>query len=131
MASAIDIGIAAALAATAVTDIVTDRIFPIVAPQTSASPNIIVSIISEHDDILLSGHSAKYPNARVSFICRGDSATDILNLGDALKASLENISNASIAGQIATFFKTSTDVTGFADTPPIFERTIDFMIRWR
>lgn len=131
MASAIDIGVAACLAQPEIAALVSDRVFPNVAPQGSDFPNVVVYQSGESDDLILSGPSADFPEARLSFVCRALTATSMLDLGDNLKDTLKTILRQRFVGREASFIKTATDVTGFADDPPVHERTIDFHVRWR
>jgi hypothetical protein len=131
LASAIDIAVRALLADPQVSTLVGGRIYPIVAPQRESLPNIVVYQISEVDSLILNGHAAQFPESRISVVSRGSTATEMLNIGDAVKTALQNISRQVLEGRLASFFKGGSDVTQFIDDPPVFERTTDFRVRWQ
>ena len=132
MLNAIDIATAALLADSGITALVGRRVWPVIAPQDSALPNIVVTQISEIDVNHMSGNSGRLPESRISIVSRGTTATEMMNLADTVKIALRDIQHQSIGGSPdVTIQKASTDVTQFFDEPPVFEQTADYRIRWR
>lgn len=127
--SAVSIAVQALLAANGVKALVKDRINPNVAPQGTDLPDIVVTLISDHDDVLLAG-AAQFPDARVSIACRGTSFKSADAVGDAVVAALRDL-RGTFAGKAATFFKEGTDVTDYSDDFSTHRRIIDYRIRYR
>lgn len=127
--SAVSIAIQALLANSGVTDLVKKRINPNVAPQGGDMPDIVVSLIFDNDDLLLSG-AARYPEARVSIACRGTTFKSVDAVGDAVVTALRDL-RGTFAGRSATFFKEGTDVTDFSDDFSTQRRILDYRIRYR
>jgi hypothetical protein len=126
--SAVAVTIQALLANPAVTQLVTNRVWPSLAPQDAPTPNIIVHRISESDDLLLRGH-AQFPLARISVECRGTTFRAADGLGEAVDAALKPLHRESLSGQSVSFSKQGTDVSGFADDSKIHTRILDFYVR--
>lgn len=132
MANALEIVSAALLASGDVTALVGQRVYPVLAPQNALFPNIVITLISDNDDQMLSG-AAKLPESRVSVISRGTDATEMMDVADAVKLALRDIIHQSI-GTISTdvcIWKSGTDATTVFDDPPCYEQTTDYMVRWR
>ena len=71
------------------------RVYPLMAPQNSVLPNLVVTQISDNDPRTLSGQ-AQYPETRVSVVSRGSTVTEMMNLADAVKLALRDITHQSI-----------------------------------
>lgn len=135
--SGLAIAVQAALAESAITALVGQRIYPIYAPQNAGLPYIVVHKIAEEEEKLLDGAS-NWPVSRVSFECvsEGDAAVAD-RIGQVLNDQLKIIHRATYAGFEATFTKEGTDETdsGNETLPSGFSigarRIIDFYIRWR
>jgi hypothetical protein len=118
--------------------IVGDRIFAVVARQSSARPSIVATLLAENDAQLLAG-AARYADARVEVQCIAASATDADRLGEAVKEALEDITkrtffdNASPPAPwaAADITKEGADLIDASDDRSIFRRVMDFSVRWR
>lgn len=131
MAGALDIVSVALLAAPGVAALVGRRVYPVMAPQGAELPNIAITLVSDNDDMLLSG-AAQFPESRVSVVSRGLTATQMLNLADAVKVALRNITHQPVGDALdVCIHKSGTDFTAVFDDPLSFEQTTDYMVRWR
>lgn len=128
--SATNIVIQALLAAPGVTGIVGQRINPLSLPQGEALPAIIVYPVSETDEQMLSG-AARYYEGRVTVDCQSVSSGQVDQLGEAVKAALEDKTNQSFAGKVATILKQGSDFAEYNDERSLARRVIDFTVRWR
>lgn len=78
------------LAQATITAIVKQRIFPVMAPQNTAYPNIVVYQSTDADEVLLAG-AAEFPIARVTIECRasgGNPVADADRLGHVVVTAL-------------------------------------------
>ena len=134
MATALEIISTVLLANTGVTAIVEQRIYPVLAPQGAELPNIVITLVSDNDDQMLAG-AAQLPESRVSVISRGRTATEMMDLADAVKLVLRDIIHQSIGTDPLSadvcIWKAGTDFTSAFDDPLCFEQTTDYLIRWR
>lgn len=126
--SAVAATVQALLASTEIVALVQNRVWPVVAPQNSKLPNIIVHRISEDEEILLKGHSGSAV-ARVSIESRAETFTAADNLGAVISEHLKPVHRASFAGRTVSFSKQGTDVSDHDDDTRIHRRILDFYIR--
>jgi hypothetical protein len=122
----------------AIAAVVSNRIYPVVATQGAPRPHLVVSLVSEEDEQMLSG-AGGYPESRVSVECIADTATAADALGEAVKGALGDVTHRTV-GEIdaspslavtATVYKAGADITDAADDRSVFRRVLDFMVRWR
>jgi hypothetical protein len=138
MANALDI-IASYLVADsgvqALVGAVQPRVYPMLAMQNSVLPNIVLLQISESDGRHLTGIQAQYPEARVSVVSRGSTATEMMNLADAVKAALRDIIHADMGSPTEAtdicIYRGDTDMTMYAEEGRAYEQTTDFYVRYR
>ena len=135
MANSLDIVVALLLGDSGVTTLVGDRVYPVLAPQESVLPNIVVTQVSDNDPMHLAGAS-RYPESRVSVVSRGRTATEMMNLADAVKLALRDIIHQSVGGSPpfsddVCVYKTAVDITSVFDDPMSYEQSVDYMVRWR
>lgn len=135
MANSLDIITEILLSDPGVTALVDDRVYPLVAPQESVLPNIVVTQVSDNDPMHLTGAS-RLPESRVSVVSRADTATGMMDLADAVKAALRDIIHQTVGGSppLSTdvcVYKTAVDITSVFDDPMSYEQSVDFMVRWR
>ena len=128
--SAVAITIQALLAASGVTALTGTHVYPIKAPQ-NATTSVVVHLIHEADDLMLTGPHAEYYRARVQIDCRADTATKVMALGEAVKAALGNIVRRSFASGKATFFKEGSEAMQAIDEPALYRRHMDYKVFWR
>jgi hypothetical protein len=138
MANGVDIIAAVLMADTGVKALVgsaNPRVYPVIAQQTSPLPNIVLVQISDNDPYHLGGVQAEYPEARISVVSRGKTATEMMNVGDAAKDALKNIVHATVSGLSGaadiTIYRGPSDVMGFDEESKVFEQTSDFYVRYR
>jgi hypothetical protein len=135
MANSLDIMAEILLSDTGVAALVGGRVYPVLAPQESVLPNIVITQVSDNDQMLLSG-AAQLPESRVSVVSRGRNATEMMNVADAVKAALRNIIHETVGGSppLSTdvcVYKTAVDITSVFDGPINYEQSVDYMVRWR
>lgn len=136
--SALRITIAALLAAPGVSAAVGARVYPFIAPQGSAWPHIIVGLVSEDDEQMLSG-AGLFFDARVEVACIATSATAADALGEAVKVALQDVTNQAFDdgelppgfSAVATILKDGADVSDYSDDLTVFRRIMDFRVRWQ
>lgn len=126
--SALPVIIAALNASPNVALLVSDRIYSIIAPQSGALPDAIVTPLSEVEDYTMNGASS-FPEARVTVTCRGKTASEATRLGDAVISTLKNL-KGPIAGTFATVFRDQIDSTEYTDDGRLFRRIIGFRVRY-
>lgn len=120
-----------------VSDLVSDRIYPVTAPQGASLPYIVVSMAFEDQDIHLDGARDGF-DSRISVACHADSVAAADALGEAVKARMGYVINEAIlndespAEEIAraTSWKEGTDLLDYNDARTIFRRLMDFNLRW-
>lgn len=131
MTGAIDIVSEVLRANPEVAALVGNRVYPVLAPQGAAFPNIALTLVSDNDDMLLSG-AAQFPESRVSVVSRGLTATQMMNIADTVKVALRNITHRTVGDALdVCIHKAGTDFTAAFDDPLSFEQTTDYMVRWR
>ncbi|MFN9110104.1 MAG: DUF3168 domain-containing protein [Bacteroidota bacterium] len=135
MANSLEIVVSLLLDDAGVAALVGNRIFPVLAPQNAVMPNIVVTQISDNDPPHLGGAS-RLPDSRLSIVSRGSTATEMMNVADAVKAALRDVIHQSVGGSPplsddVTIWKTAVDITSVFDNPTTYEQSVDYMIRWR
>jgi hypothetical protein len=80
---------------TAVKAIVTNRIFPIQAPQSANGAYIVTNEVSSHDNALVAT-PGEYYRDRVSVECIAPGALEVINLGKAVMACLDGVLDRTI-----------------------------------
>ncbi len=140
MANSVEIVVTLLLGDSTITGLVGNRIYPVFAPQQSQLPNIVVTQVSDNDPMHLAGAS-RYPESRVSVVSRGSTATEMMNVADAVKAALRDIIHAEVGSlplpsedtlsSDVCAYKTAVDITSVFDDPISFEQSVDYMVRWR
>lgn len=116
--------------------IVGKEIHPLESPQDMAFPHIVVNLISESEEDMLSGAS-QLRDGRVSVVSMTDDIDQLDVLGEAVIDAMRDKLEYPIAGAIVTTRKAATDETDSAkQTGPsggrsIYRRTTDFYLFWR
>lgn len=110
--------------------IVHDRIFAVQSPQGATLPAIVVVQTSEATGYTLDHRSDGYPEARINLICRADTASRAILLGDAAIKALQNL-REGVSGATATFFRAPIDRTDFIDGERAFRRILGWAVRYR
>lgn len=134
--SGLDITVRTLLADARITDIVGQRVYPIVPAAGAKYPNIVVHLIHESDPDLLQG-AAKFPESRVSIESRCDDIGTLYDLGQAVIDVMQDKLEYEIADCIATIRKEGTDGTDASDQEQpqggrfVVRRITDFYIFWR
>lgn len=129
--SALTVTISALLAAPGVVAFTGQRIYPVEAPEGAPFPFIIVNLIGEPTDQVLHGVTAYY-DSRVQIGCTAETATEANSMGEAVKAALEIIEKASIAGKTdVDISKEASDYSDTNDARTVKRRIMDFRVRWR
>jgi hypothetical protein len=138
--SAIPLIIARLLASEAVWAIVENRVYAVMAPQADPPtardhaymrrrlPDCIVQQTTESEEYSLAHEASDYPEARVVVICRGNTATQAITLGDAVLATLKNV-HSDVDG--VTIFREPIDSTDYTDDAQAFRRLLGFRVRYR
>jgi hypothetical protein len=127
--SAVEVTIAALMAAPAVTDIVGDRITNMVTEDENPL-NIVVYLVFEDSTSMLDG-PAKWYQARVTVDCASSNPAQIHDIAEAVKDALEPLHLAPLAGCIVSFRKEGTDATDFGEESSSSHRALDFYVDWR
>jgi len=136
--SALELAIRLLQTAGPVTAIVDIGVWPGIAPQVAAMPYVVVNLIGETDEQMLSGAGRMY-ETRLEIACVAGSITAANALGEAVKTALEDLTNHSVIGagdppadlgRVNTW-KTGADVTDWSDDRSSFRRLMDFGLRWR
>lgn len=114
---------------------VSNRVYPVVAPQEKALPYIVVSLAYEDQDVVLEGQRDGY-SSRVSIHCVADEAPAADRLGEAAKRALTSITHQTVTDAndtpfaIASVLKQGTDLIDFNEARTVFRRLMDYSIRW-
>lgn len=114
-----------------------DRVYPGRIPQEAEVPNIMVSLVSEEQDIDLSGHKDGY-ESRVTIACHAEHYAIADAMGEEVKACLAQAIHLPVYGDesppnliaTVTAWKTTTDLIDHDDERTLFRRIMDFRIRW-
>lgn len=121
-----------------VTQIVGDRVFPVLRPQGTDMPAIAVSSLHEDQDVTLSGHRQAFTN-RVSVECFAADVATADGLGEAVKSALEvahiellddDASPPDVVARVDFIVKDGADILDFSEDRRVFRRVIDFRMRW-
>lgn len=134
--SSVNIGVKTLLSDAAVIAIVKDRIYPITVPQNAKAPYIVVHLISEPEEDLLSG-SSQLRDGRISIESVAEDVPTLSTLGEAAIDAMRDRIEFPIAGCIVTTRKAGTDETDHGDQTaatgyPVFVRRItDWYVFWR
>lgn len=135
MANALEIIVSILLDDAGVAALVGNRIYPLLAPQNSVMPNIVITQISDNDPLHLGGAS-QLPESRVSVVSRGQTVTEMMNIADAVRAALrdiihETVGSSPVLSSDVCVYKTAVDITATFDNPTVYEQSVDYMVRWR
>lgn len=109
------------------------EVHAITAPQGTPLPNAVVSLLSEADEYTMGG-AQSYPDARVSVVCRAQTAGDAIRLGDAAIEALKNVDGlVTVAGAArrVTVMRDQMDSTDYTDDGKVYRRMIGFRLRYR
>ncbi len=129
--SAISIVITKLKATAAVTSKVpAAKIFPLMFPQNTAAPAITVNTVGDTDPQMLSGAAAYY-DTRVRIEMLAEDPTSVVAIGDAVRAALQDVLKATIAGYHDVDITYTTYFTDWADDRSLARYTSDFSVRWR
>ncbi|MER9199665.1 DUF3168 domain-containing protein [Mesorhizobium sp. M0933] len=118
------------LADTTVIAVTATRIWPIVKPQNSPNPAIVLTLVSEEDGRHLGG-SNRYPLARYIVDCLADDYAGADALGDKVKDALRDY--RGVAGGITVDDLALDDLDFFdrGEQGDIWRRRLGFRIRYR
>ncbi|MEQ8444865.1 MAG: DUF3168 domain-containing protein [Pelagibacterium sp.] len=117
---------------------VSGRVYPGVAPQDVEPPYIVVSLISEEQDVVLNGHLDGY-DSRVSFAIVAPFYNLANAIGEEVKACFSGVVHREMTIDeeesppptvAVTAFKTSADFIDHNEARTNFRRIQDFRIRW-
>lgn len=135
--SSLNIAVKTLLATSAVTAIVGQRVYPIFAPQNAAFPHIVVYLVAEDEEDLLTGAS-QLREGRVTIESRTAGDVPVLaTLGEAVIDAMRDRVEYAIASCIVTTRKAGTDETDASDQtnaqgyPSVVRRITDFYLFWR
>ncbi len=130
--SALSIAITKLKATSAVTSrTTTARIYPVDLPQGASQPCLIVNITSGYDEHMLSGAGKYYLN-RITVECNAQTPQEVMDLGDAVMAALQDNVHATIGAFVGVTTQfADLDRTDYSDDRTTYRRTLDFFIRWR
>lgn len=119
----------------AVTGLVGTRVYPVAGEQGAVRPMVVLHLIHTKDHPTIAG-AGKYYNTRFQTDCLGSTATEALNLGEAVIGRLNGIVKIGMTIQ-GTRYKdidcllSETDFTEREDLPDSFRRIIQFSLWWR
>jgi len=119
----------ALLAESNVTAVVGVRVEPVFLPQGSALPAVVVSQVSDQDELLLQGQ-AQYPIARfvVDAVAESFAAAD--SLGDEVKSALSDW-RGEAAGREAIILSDDLDSFDRGEAGDLWRRRMGFRARYR
>lgn len=108
------------------------RLYPGQAPQEATTPYVVFNLDGGADPQMLEG-AGGYPEVRVVAECLGSSASEALDVGDAIHAALDNVVKATIAGIASDIdiYWQGFDITDPADAMALSRRSIHFYVRAR
>lgn len=114
---------------------VSNRVYPVVAPQEKSFPYIVAGLAYEDQDVVLEGQRDGY-SSRIAIHCVAADAPAADRLGEAVKQALASIINQTVTDAdgapfaVATALKQGTDLIDFNEARTVFRRLIDYSIRW-
>ncbi len=79
--------------------------------------------LSEAEDYGLSEGALEYPEARITVMCRAQTASDAIRLGDAVISALKNVNGAvTVAGSptVAAILRDPVDSTDYTDEGKVY-----------
>lgn len=138
--SALVLAIRRLLAVPAVATAVDHQVFPVRVPSGAVRPYLSVTLVSEAPmTTTLEGASIEH-DARVSVAVLADTATQADAIGELIKAALGNLLLVDVElpnsppeplGTIVNSSKLGADALSWSTDGTVFQRAIDFEIRWR
>ncbi len=134
----VNIAVQILLADPAVSAIVGDRVHPVFPPQNSPLPHIVVGLISEKEEDMVSGASQLH-DGRVSIESRCGDVDTLSVLGELVNDAMRDKIELSIpvTGCIVTTRKAATDETDYGNqtgsqgNPSYLRRITDWYCFWR
>lgn len=134
--SAVQIVITKLLAASAVTAITSTRVYPILAPQTAITPQIVVHLIDNDDGAHLNGANKYYRSivqvdSNVADSISG-AAGKMLDLGETVIDVLNGVIKETVAGfKDVDIFLGDSDFTEYLNDRNAHSRVTRFSVQWR
>ena len=113
-----------------ITNIVEQRVEPVLPPQKGLLPCIVVNQITNMDERLVAGEG-QYPVAVVHIECLARTNTEALRLGDAVVSRLRGLSGSFAGVTVTSFLKEETDETDHSEDYQIYRRTLAYSVRYR
>lgn len=131
--SAIAIARQLLLTDSAVTGLVGTRVYPVTAAQGAARPHIVLHLITTVDIGTHLGGAGKYYRTRFQADCIGDTATQVLDLGEAVIGRLNGgaIKSRMLGCRDIDCLLGETDFTENTDQADSFRRVLQFNMTWR
>lgn len=107
------------------------KVFPIDAPQNTEAPYLLVNHVSGRDEQMIET-SGKYYRTRISVQAVSRSAMEVMDIGDAVIAALDNVIKQTVGDfNDVDVLHADVDITDPNDTRSAYLRTLHFFIRWR
>lgn len=107
------------------------KIHPIMLPEATAAPAIVLNIVGGSDVQVLAGAGGYY-DQRVRTECMATTATGVSDLAGKVLAALENVVKATIAGyRDVDIAFAGTENTDWADDRSLARWIRDYSVRWR
>lgn len=128
--SAVLLAIKRLLVSGEVAAVVSNRIFPVVAPADAALPYVLVHLVSEADEQMLTG-AGEFPEARVQVDIVASAGSAAIDAGEAVKRALQNVTNQTIGDRTVQMHKVGVDFTDYDDKRQFCRRVMEFAVRWR
>ncbi|ANN58686.1 hypothetical protein A9174_19340 [Mesorhizobium loti NZP2037] len=113
----------------AVTGLVGDRIYYVIAPQGAALPHLVILKGGLTEEIMLTGVSG-YPAERIIIACHGTDFPAAEALGDAVIAATRDKSG-TFAGKSATVLRDDVEATDYLPATRTQRRLVGAKVRWR
>lgn len=130
--SAVAIVINRLLAASPVTTAVAQKVYPVLPPQNTQLPLIVVHLIGTVDHPNLSGAGAYYRSTvQVDSIAGSGGAA--IDLGEKVITALNGIIKATVSGcnDVDILLDGGSDFTEYDEQATSFRRVTRFMVHWR
>lgn len=127
--SALDLLQAALKTEASVTAKVADRIFAIELPPKAAFPALVLHLVDERDERMLTG-AGQYPLARLIVDCIGETFGQAAGTGALVKDALRDWSG-TVEGFFVAFDHDDIDHFDRAETGKLWRRRIGFQARFR